>query len=87
MTVGAGTDEEWIYRREPSLRRPWDEAVLSSRSGVPYLAPELQLLFKSKDVRPKDQLDAEVVVPTLSESQRALLESWLPPDHPWTVLP
>ena len=42
----------------PASRKPWDEAVLTSADGVPYLAPELQLLFKSRDVREKDDVDA-----------------------------
>ncbi len=68
-------------------RRP---AALAGRAtgtgGVPYLAPELQLLFKSKDVRPKDQADADQVVPHLSGGGLALLKAQLRPDHPWRGL-
>ncbi|MEM8905960.1 MAG: amino acid transporter, partial [Actinomycetota bacterium] len=46
VTIGDGTPEEWIYRRDRTIRRPWAGAVLVSRTGVPHLAPELQLLFK-----------------------------------------
>jgi hypothetical protein len=51
-----------------------------------YLAPELQLLYKSKDVRPKDQVDAEEVIPSLSDERAARLRGALAPDHAWQVL-
>ena len=44
VTIGEGSDENWICRRDPSVVVPWDLAVLRSSEGVPYLAPELQLL-------------------------------------------
>lgn len=86
VVVGAGDDERWVYRRDPSLSLPWGRAVLVSASGVPFLAPELQLLFKAKDPRPKDHADAEVVVPLLGADRVALLRSHLSGDHPWIPL-
>ena len=86
VTIGEGNAEEWIYRRDASVRVGWDRAVLRSASGVPYLAPELQLLYKSTGPRPKDDLDASVVVPTLSPHQLAFLATSLAPDHPWRRL-
>ena len=68
------------------MRVRWDEAVLRSDGGIPYLAPELQLLFKSKDVRPKDDLDAREVIPELTEARRRRLRALLPVDHPWQAL-
>jgi hypothetical protein len=86
--IGDGTAEEWVYRRDPSIRRPWAEAVLTTPHDVPYLAPELQLLFKSevRNLRPKDDLDAEEVVPRLSPARRAALAGLLPADHPWQAI-
>lgn len=83
VTIGEGTDETWIYRRDPSVSVPWDMAVLRTTEGVPYLAPELQLLYKSKDLRPKDEVDAAEVIPSLDARQRGLLSGLLAPDHPW----
>jgi hypothetical protein len=54
--------------------------------GVPYLAPEIQLLFKSKGLRPKDYEDARRVIPLLNEEQRAWLRAHLPSGHEWTEL-
>ncbi len=83
VTVGDGNEHEWIYRRDPTIRRPWDDAVLTTPDGTPYLAPELQLLFKSTDIRPKDDLDAATVVPLLEPERRSWLANHLPATHPW----
>ena len=86
VTIGEGSKSDWIYRRDPTVQRPWDMAVMRSNGGIPYLAPELQLLFKSKDLRPKDDVDAGEVIPTLDASQRDFLEHHLQADHPWQRL-
>ncbi len=82
LTVGDGDDATWIYRRDRSLRRPWNQAVLESE-GLRYLAPDLQLLFKSTHLRTKDSVDADEVIPALHARQVALLHVRLPADHPW----
>jgi hypothetical protein len=86
ITIADGNHESWIFRRDPTIRVGWEHAVLRSREGLPYLAPELQLLYKSKDVRPKDELDAKEVIPSLSPDQRERLRLLLEPDHPWRAL-
>jgi hypothetical protein len=83
VTIGDGTEDKWIYRRDPTVRVHWDGAVLRTAEGVPYLAPELQLLFKSKDMGPKDDIDAAEVIPTLDHQQREFLRRLLQPEHPW----
>ncbi len=57
--------------------------MLHSADAVPYLAPEIQLLFKSKGLRAKDDLDAETVIPLLAPERRRWLRDHLPADHPW----
>ena len=86
MTISDGSDTQWIYRRDPSVRLNWERAVLTTREGVPYLAPELQLLFKSKTPRPKDDADARQVIPELDEDRRSRLRRLLPMNHRWRVL-
>lgn len=85
VTVGDGDDHRWVYRRDRAITRSWAEAVLV-RDGVRFLAPELQLLFKSKDVRPKDTVDVEVVAPLLDGGGLALLAAQLRAGHPWMPL-
>ena len=42
----------WICRREDSIRLPYDRIILTSIEGVPYLVPEVVLLFKAAHRRP-----------------------------------
>ncbi len=75
--------DEWVYRRDPTVVRRWEEAVLEAPSGIPYLAPELQLLFKSERIRSKDHHDARTVIPAMGHHRRVWLSSRLSPTHPW----
>jgi hypothetical protein len=86
LTVGAGTADEWVYRRNETIRRRWPDAVLPGPGGVPYLAPDIQLLFKSLNRRPKDDRDAREVIPLLTARQQRFLDVHLPPSHPWRAL-
>lgn len=86
ILIGAGDGTDWVYRRNAVIRRPWNEAVLGDSNGVPYLAPELQLLFKSKGLRDKDTADARTVIPRLEPDRRTWLAQCLPPDHPWQTM-
>lgn len=86
ITIGEGTADVWIYRRDTSVRIPWDRAVLYTSTGIPYLAPELQMLYKSNGRRPKDNVDAAEVVPTLNLQQQEFLATQLGPTHPWSHL-
>jgi hypothetical protein len=86
VCLGEGDGEQWCYRRDPGVVRPWDEVVQHDLRGVPYLAPEIQLLFKSKDIRERDQQDAEEVAPMLSDAARSWLQSVLAFEHPWQAL-
>lgn len=57
-----------------------------SPTGIPYLAPEVQLFYKTKATRAKDETDFEAVLPLLDESQRVWLADSIAataPDHPW----
>jgi hypothetical protein len=86
VTIGEGDDDVWIYRRDPTVRIPWADAVVRTADGVPYLAPDLQLLFKSKNPRYKDLVDAREVVPELDAERRDRLTRLLPADHQWQRL-
>jgi GrpB protein len=78
----------WHYRRMPSVIRTIERASLRTSSGIPYLAPELVLLFKSRSTqdRPKDQVDFERVYEHLELERRAWLKWALTatdPTHRW----
>ncbi|MEY2245993.1 hypothetical protein AB8A21_24205 [Streptomyces sp. BF23-18] len=76
----------WICRRDERLRLPYDAIIERTADGIPYLVPELVLLFKAKAPRPKDQADFKGVLPLLDQPRRSLLRGWLElvhPGHPW----
>ncbi|GGY64451.1 nucleotidyltransferase domain-containing protein [Streptomyces anulatus] len=72
----------WICRRDETIRLPYSEIVHHTRDGIPYLAPELVLLFKAKHMRPKDRRDFGTTVPHLTGAQRATLAELLARVHP-----
>lgn len=51
-----GDGEQWVYRRDERVTLPWDR-VHRAVAGVTYLRPEIALLFKAKNDRPKDRAD------------------------------
>jgi hypothetical protein len=54
--------------------------------GVTYLAPEIQLFYKAKGLRPKDEQDFEKTLPILTGPQRTWLRDAIVlthGDHPW----
>jgi len=86
VLLSPGTADEWIYKRDPTLRLPMAEA-LWERDGVRYIQPEIQLLYKAKSPRPKDEADFLTTLPHLDGRRRAWLREALrktsPPSHPW----
>lgn len=64
-----GTD--WLYRRDVRIRRPVGELDgPASISHRPVLAPEVQLLYKSRTPRAKDVADFHAVVGSLEATRR-----------------
>lgn len=79
-------DDAWVYRRTPAVTRPLGEVGLTTPDRTPYLAPEIQLLYKSASPRPKDKGDFELVLPRLCPARRRWLARALSradPEHPW----
>lgn len=80
-------DGHWIYRRDKSVRLPLDSFGLVSDEGIPFVRPEVCLLYRAKD--PLDEryaADFAAVVPHLaSEGRLWSRETFtrLHPDHPW----
>jgi hypothetical protein len=72
---------DWIYRRDPNERRALDRAVLR-QGDIAFLAPEVVLLYKSKNPRDADDADLLAVLPSMSLEQRAWLCRALERQHP-----
>ncbi len=81
------TAEEWVFRRDDRIRGPLHGMTQTTDAGIPFLAPEIQLLYKSKrPSRPKDEQDFQNVLPSLSPAQRSWLDTALAivdPENPW----
>lgn len=78
--------EEWLFRRMPTIRRPIATIGDITPEGIPYLAPEIQLLHKAKGLRPKDEADFRQILPVLNGERRIWLRDSLTqahPHHPW----
>ncbi|WP_111510544.1 nucleotidyltransferase domain-containing protein [Mycobacterium kyogaense] len=76
----------WVCRRDTSISLSYDQLILRNPDGVPYVIPEVALLFKAKHARPKDHADFGNVRPMLSPERRTRLLGWLSrvhPGHPW----
>ena len=73
---------EWLCRRDEAIRLPYDELIEHTAGGIPYARPEVVLLFKAKDARPKDESDLAAVLPRLGSERRRLLAGWISLVHP-----
>jgi hypothetical protein len=72
----------WICRQDETIRLPYADIIQHTSDGVPYMAPELVLLFKAKHARGKDQADFDGTVPYLNDEQRGRLAELLGRVHP-----
>jgi hypothetical protein len=68
-------DDDWVYRRENSINQPKSSIYLRTSDGIPYLKPEIQLLYKagSSKIREKDFKDFKTILPFLSTQEK----NWL----------
>ena len=81
--------DEWISRRSSRIVRPVATLGAVTADGIPYLAPEIQLLYKAKGRRPKDEADFMQSLPALGQERRQWLSRALAtahPHHPWLDL-
>jgi hypothetical protein len=82
-------DGLWQNKRLPDHLLPVDEATWVTDDGIRVLNPEIVLLFKSTNGRPKDDRDLDRALPLLDAGQRGWLReavARLRPDHPWLDL-
>lgn len=80
------TGDEWVFRRDAEITMPLGHLGKVTANGVPYLVPEVVLLYKAKDPRPNDEADFDAALPKLGIGARCWLAAALEvvhPDHPW----
>jgi hypothetical protein len=81
-------EAHWTYRRDPRIRRPVTQVFARNNAGLPYLRPEIQLLYKSKSPRPKDSTDFAAAWPFLDSEAKTWLASAVrsaSPACPWDL--
>ncbi len=78
--------DRWAYRPHPRIGAHVRDIGRVTESGIPYIRPEIQLLYKSKSSRAVDESDLITMLPRLDAAQRASLVAWLfttSPGHRW----
>jgi predicted acetyltransferase len=80
-------DHLWVFKRDQTIKRDLQSVVLENEDGIKFLSPEVQLLYKSKAIREKDELDFQNVLGELSSEQKSWLSSAMlkvySGSHPW----
>ena len=72
----------WVYRRNERIGAHEKDVGRFTNDGIPYIRPDIQLLYKSKGPRAVDESDLLVVLPRLDAAQRATLSAWISADDP-----
>ncbi|MGH7864890.1 MAG: nucleotidyltransferase domain-containing protein [Candidatus Binataceae bacterium] len=78
--------DTWLYRRNTAVGRPLASVGMHALWSLPYLAPEIVLLFKAKHCLDKDRTDFAACVGSLSANARSWLQLSLAlchPGHDW----
>lgn len=87
LLLAASEGDDWVYHRgRGAIRRPLAEVTERAPNGMPYLAPELVLLFKANGDREKDDADFHDVAGQLEPERARWLRQRLEqrrPDHSW----
>jgi hypothetical protein len=68
-----GRGATWVCRRDTRITRPYADVILHDARAIPYLRPEIVLLFKGKEPRAKDDRDFARAAPLLVTQDK----SWL----------
>ena len=86
IILANGDMDRWRFRRDREITLEGARLVRRTAGGIPYCTPEVQLLYKSKQARPKDDIDLAMVLHHMSLAQRSWLMAAIErsnTDHPW----
>ncbi|MDZ8236017.1 MAG: hypothetical protein RMZ69_02390 [Nostoc sp. ChiQUE01a] len=82
ILLDESSQSEWRFRRNLDIARPLSMIRLHSDIGLPFLAPEIVLLYKAKNPRSKDEDDFYRVSRLLDEERQAWLKEAIAVCHP-----
>jgi len=74
--------DRWVYRRNAAVGLNASDLGRRTADGIPFIRPEVQLLYKSKNADAKAESDFLTLLPNLDPGQRGFLAAAL-----WTVSP
>lgn len=89
ILLNESSGEEWRFRRNLKIVRPLSMIGLRSENGIPFLSPEVVLLYKAKNPTNNDQADLNNVRKVLDGKRRQWLKQAIQachPGHPWINL-
>ncbi|HLC49708.1 MAG TPA: hypothetical protein VJI96_04980 [Candidatus Andersenbacteria bacterium] len=85
ILLNNSNETHWLYRRDDSISYP-KEQLIQYRDTIPYWPPEISLLYKTKETRPKDDQDFENVIGHLLSESKQWLKNAIKkaqPEHRW----
>lgn len=86
LLLNEAVGEMWRFRRDRRIQRPLSLIGRTTPQGIPYLVPEVVLLYKAQEYREADAADFAKVRDDLDEEQRSWLAHAIGAahgDHPW----
>ena len=79
--------DSWVFRREPTITGPISSLGRIAKSGIPYLSPQIQLLYKANNLQiNRNNADFKNTLPFLNYEEAAWLRQSLElcyPGHEW----
>ena len=78
--------KRWAYRRNPRIGLNVADLGRRDANDIPFIRPEVMLLYKSKAPRPVDETDFLYALPRLDVAQKAWLSATvgtMDPRHRW----
>ncbi len=78
--------DTWLFRRNKAISAPIERITRQSATGIPFLSPEVVLLYKAKSPRAHDRADFKSTLPKLEPIAKSWLVSALQichPSHEW----
>lgn len=79
-------EENWLFRRNTRIKKSLSGIINFSKSGIPYLRPEIVLLYKAKLIGSKDTHDFNEAIIVMDDGQKKWLKDALNihlPNHDW----
>jgi len=78
-------EDSWVFRRDHAVALPLDE-IGAETEGIPYLRPEIVLLYKAGESSPKNDRDFSLIRERLTQDQVRWFKNALAacyPMHSW----